>query len=129
MERKEGPNRIIIKFADKNGALFNPKTGQVVPRVSVPSALRYEFKQFDPYYAEEKTDTALVYTYPEKLPTFPLFQLNAAYLASYRIPAAYNDLGVNINPEFSIRLFPTDKVPFVSGTWIITNKMPFAAKL
>ena len=128
IERKDGPNKIIIKFADKNGALFNPKTGQVVPRVGVPTAPRYEFRQLAPYYPEEKTDTALVYTYPEKLPVFPLFQLNGAYLASYRIPAAYNDLGQNLNPELSIRLYPTDKVPYVSGTWIVTNKMPFAAK-
>ncbi len=128
VERREGPNKIIIKFADKNGALFNPKTGQVVPRVSAPTALRYEFRQFAPYYAEEKTDTALVYTYPEKLPVFPLFQLNTAYLASYRIPSNYNDLGMNLNPEFSVRFFPTDKVPYVSGTWIVTNRMPFAAK-
>ena len=128
-ERRDGANKIIIKFADKNGALFNPKQGQVVPRVSVPTALRYEFRQFAPYYPEEKTDTALVYTYPEKLPVFPLFQLNTAYLASYRIPDLYNNLGVNINPEFSIRLYPTDKIPFVSGTWIITNRMPFASKL
>lgn len=129
IERRDGPNKIIIKFADSKGLLFNPKQGQVVPRVSVPTALRYEFRQFAPYYAEEKTDTALVYTYPEKLPVFPLFALNGAYLASYRIPSAVNSLGQNINPEFSIRLFPTDKVPYVSGTWIITNRMPFASKL
>lgn len=128
LDRKDGPNVIIIKFVDKNGALFNPKTGQVIPRASLANAPRFEFKQLSPYYAEEKTDTALVYKYPAKTPTYPLFTVNNAYLASYRIPAAFNDLNVNINPEFSVRLFPTDGVPFVSGTWTITNKMPFAAK-
>lgn len=128
LERKDGPNVIIIKFADKNGALFNPKTGEVMPRVGTTAAPRFVFKQFEPYYAEEKTDTALVYKYPAKTPTFPLYVLNNAYLSSYRIPAANNDLNLNINPEFAFRLFPTDGVPFVSGTWTITNKINFSAK-
>jgi hypothetical protein len=127
-----GPNKIIVKFVDKNGAIFNPKTGQVIPRATLAGAtgLRFEYRQFAPYYAEEKTDTALVYQYPDKIPTFPLFLLNNAYLSSYRIPAAFNDLNVNINPEFSVRLYPADQgIPFVKGTWIITNKINFAMKL
>lgn len=127
-----GPNKIIVRFVDKNGVPFNPKTGQVIPRASLaaPTGLRYEFRQFDPYYAEEKTDTALVFRYPDKLPTFPLFTLNNAYLSSYRIPAAFNDMNVNINPEFAVRLYPADDgTPFVKGTWIITNWINFAAKL
>jgi len=128
LERKDGPNVIIVKFIDKNGAIFNPKSGEVLPRVGTDAAPRYQFKQFSPYYAEEKTDTAMVYKYPAKTPTFPLFVLNNAYLSSYRIPAANNDLALNINPEFAIRLFPTDGTPFVSGTWIITNKINFASK-
>ena len=127
--RTDGPNKIIIRFVDKNGATFNPKTGQVFPRIPTVGNLRYEFKQFAPFYAEEKTDTALVYQYPEKLPVFPLYLLNNAYLVSYRIPAANNSLNVNINPEFSIRLWPTDGVPYVSGTWTITNTINFATKL
>lgn len=126
-----GPNKIIIKFVDKNGVPFNPKTGEVIPRATLAGAtgLRYEFRQFAPFYAEEKTDTALVYQYPEKTPTFPLFTLNNAYLSSYRIPAAFNDQNVNINPEFAVRLYPADNgVPFVKGTWIITNKINFAMK-
>lgn len=128
-QRIDGPNKIIIKFVDKNNVPFNPKTGQVVPRVSLPTDLRFTYKQFAPYYPEEVTDTAFVYRYPEKIPTFPLFTLNNAYLSSYRIPAQYNDLNLNINPEFSVRFFPTDGIASVSGTWIITNKMTFAAKL
>ena len=127
-QRIDGPNKIIIKFVDKNGANFNPRTGQVIARVSLPTNLRYEYRQFAPYFPEEKTDTALVYQYPAKTPTFPLFTLNNAYLASYRIPALFTDINLNINPEFSVRLFPTDGVPFVSGTWIITNKMNFVVK-
>ncbi|WP_276486096.1 hypothetical protein [Paraflavitalea pollutisoli] len=126
-----GPNKIIVKFVDKNGATFNPKTGQVIPRATLAgtTGLRYSFKQFAPYYAEEITDTALVYQYPDKTPTYPLFVLNNAYLSSYRIPAAFNDLNQNINPEFSVRLYPADQgIPYVKGTWIITNRVNFAAK-
>lgn len=131
--RIEGPNKIIIRWVDKNGATFNPNAGQVVPRFSipptnVPANQRYEYKQFSPYYPEERTDTALVYQYPAGLPTYPLFLLNNAYTVSYRIPAAFNDLNLNINPEFSVRFFPIDGVATVTGTWIITNVMPFAAK-
>lgn len=128
LERKDGPNLIIIKFADRNGALFNPRTGQVEARVGTIAAPRYVFRQFAPYYPQEITDTALVYRYPEKTPTFPLYTLTNAYLNSYRIAAVHNDLNLNINPEFAFRLFPTDGVPFVSGTWIVTNRINFAAK-
>lgn len=126
-----GPNKIIVKFVDKNGVIFNPKTNEVIPRATLAgtTGLRYEYRQFAPFYPEEKTDTALVYQYPEKIPTFPLYTLNNAYLSSYRIPAVFNDLNVNINPEFSVRLYPADEgVPFVKGTWIITNKVNFAVK-
>ena len=127
VQRIPGPNKIIVKFVDKNGAKFNPRTGEIVPRVSLPTALRYEFKQFNPYYPELKTDTAFVYDYPAKTPTFPLFTLNGAYTVSYRIPAAFNDLNQNINPEFAVRLFPLD-LPYVDGTWIITNRINFAVR-
>jgi hypothetical protein len=129
LQRRTGPNLIIIRFVDKTGRTFNPKTGQVIPRVSITTTPTYVFRQFAPYYAEEVTDTAFVYRYPEKTPTFPLYTLNNAYLSSYRIPAASNDLNQNINPEFAFRLFPTDGVPFVSGTWVITNTIGFAARL
>ena len=131
VKRIPGPNKIIIMFVDKNGAKWNPLAGQVVPRVSLPlvaGGLRYQFKEFAPYYPEVKTDTAFVYQYPDKVPTFPLFTLNGAYTVSYRIPNSFNDLNLNINPEFAVRLFPLD-VPYVNGTWIITNKINFAAKL
>lgn len=131
VQRIPGPNKIIIKFVDKNGAKFNPRTGEVIPRVSLPLVstvgLRYQYRDFDPYYPEVKNDTALVYDYPAKTPTFPLYTLNNAYTVSYRIPAVYNDLNLNINPEFSVRLFPLD-VPYVDGTWIITNKINFAVR-
>ncbi|MEI6950229.1 hypothetical protein V9K67_23815 [Paraflavisolibacter sp. H34] len=127
-QRLDGPNRVIIKFVDKNGMVFNPNAGEVLPRVSLPTNLRYHFGQFDPYYPVVKTDTAFVQEYPAKTPTFPLFTLNNAYTCSYRIPDTKNDMNLNLNPEFGVRLYPSDGVPFVSGTWIITNKINIAAK-
>jgi hypothetical protein len=127
-ERIAGPNKIIIKFVDKNNVPFNPNNGEVVRRNSLPTNLRYHFAQFAPYYAEEKTDTALVYQYPDKVPTFPLFTLNNAYTASYRIPSAFNDLNLNLNPEFGVRFYPSES-PFVTGTFIVTVKLNTAARL
>ncbi len=128
LERRAGPNQIIIRFLDKDGIAFNPKAGQVLPRIGTVAAPRFVFKQFAPYFSEVVNDTAFIYQYPEKIPTFPLYMLNNAYLSSYRIPAAFNTLGQNINPEFAFRLFPSDGVAAVSGTWVVTNRMPFAAK-
>lgn len=128
VERRAGPNQIIIRFLDRNGVAFNPRTGQVLPRVGTTAAPRFVFKQFAPYYPEVVNDTAFIYQYPEKTPTFPLYVLNNAYLSSYRIPAEFNTLNQNINPEFAFRLYPTDGVTSVSGTWVITNRIPFAAK-
>lgn len=128
IERRAGPNQIIIRFLDRNGVAFNPRTGQVLPRVGTTAAPRFVFKQFAPYFPEVVNDTAFIYQYPEKTPTFPLYALNNAYLSSYRIPAEFNTLNQNINPEFAFRLYPTDGVAAVSGTWVITNRIPFAAK-
>lgn len=128
LERREGPNQIIIRFLDRNGVAFNPRAGEVLPRIGTAAAPRFVFRQFAPYFPEVVNDTAFVYQYPEKTPTFPLYMLNNAYLSSYRIPAAFNTLGQNINPEFAFRLFPSDGVAAVSGTWVVTNRMPFATR-
>jgi hypothetical protein len=128
VNRIAGPNKIILKFIDKNNVPFNPNNGEVLRRATIGSTLRYHFGQFDPFYAEEKTDTALVFQYPEKVPTFPLFALNNAYVSSYRIPNTFNDLNLNLNPEVGVRLYPFD-VAFVSGTWEITVKLNTAARL
>jgi hypothetical protein len=122
--RVDGPNKIIIKFIDKNNVPFKPSTGEVIPRPNSGATIRYHFGQFDPYYAVEKTDTAFVYQYPEKLPAFPLYSLGGinVFTNFYRIPNTVNSLNLNLNPEFGVRFFPFDK-PYVTGTFIITNKL------
>lgn len=111
-----GPDKIIIMFIDMNGKPFNPKAGQVIIRGDRP-----HFAPMDPFYPEEKTDTALVFQYP--ITPFPF--IRGAYNDFnnyYRIPASANSLGKHINPTFQFRVYSR-------GTWIIRVKMLTAAKL
>ena len=134
ISRTAGPNRIILKFVDKNNKAFSPAAGQLVARTDFPV-----FRNFDPYYPEVKTDTTFIYQYPDKVPTFPLFQytsinsttgapINRQYFFYYRIPAATNDLNANINPEIGFRLWPAPGEQSVSGTFVVTLKMNFVAR-
>jgi hypothetical protein len=68
-------NRIILKYVDKNNVPFNPKEGQLIPRADRPT-----FAKYDPYFAEVKTDTAIIFEYPANLPVFPLFPVTVAVL-------------------------------------------------
>lgn len=123
-----GENKIILKFVDKNGVPFNPAAGQIITRADRPY-----FDNYDPYYKVEKTDTALVFRYPEKLPTFPIYQYvsggtNWAWDSYYRIPYTANDLNQNLNPVVGFRLWPGEGESVVKGTFIVTAKLNFATK-
>lgn len=112
-----GPDKIIVRFLDKNGTPFNPAAGDVVKRGDRP-----DLSTYDPYYPQEKTDTALVFQYP-KVPQFPVFKVpDFEYLSYYRVPYTKNSSGRNINITFSILLNDT-------GTWIYTFQVPNATKL
>jgi len=123
-------NKVIFKFVDKNGVPFNPKAGQIVARADRP-----DFRTFAPFYAEEKTDTALVYRYPPDLPTFPVYpEVTVSgtiyrYTAYYRIRAAATDIGMNLNPVFGLRLWPLIGQGSVSGTYVVTFRMNFVTKI
>jgi hypothetical protein len=122
-------NKVILKFVDKNGISFNPKAGQIVPRADRP-----DFKTYAPFYAEEKTDTALVYRYPTDLPTFPIYpEVNVSggiyrFVSYYRIKAAATDINLNVNPVIGFRLWPLVGEMSVKGTYVVTMKMNFAVK-
>jgi hypothetical protein len=122
-------NKVIIKFVDKNGIPFNPNAGQVLPRADRPF-----FKIYAPFYPEAKTDTALVYQYPAGLPTFPIYPSvvvsggTYSYVSYYRIPAAYTDINLNVNPVVGFRLWPAAGEASVKGTFIVTMKLNFVAK-
>lgn len=121
-------NRVIIKFVDKNGVAFKPSAGEIIPRADRPT-----FATFDPYFKETKTDTAMVYEYPAKLPTFPLYTAvvsggNYNNIFYYRIPSTFNTSNLNLNPVLGFKLWPADGEPFVSGTYIVTAKLNFATR-
>lgn len=131
--RTAGPNKVVLRFLDKNGVAFNPKT-QLIPVIDRPA-----LRNLAPYYPEEKTDTALVYQYPEKVPTFPLFQYtwvnsttgaatNSQYTFYYRIPYTANDLNINIDPVIGFRLWPVPGEASVSGTFTVTMRLNFVAR-
>ena len=123
-------NKIIIKFVDKNGKAFNPNAGNVIPRADRPY-----FKTYAPFYAEQKTDTALVYQYPPDLPVFPIYSSvvvagsTYSYVSYYRIPAASTDINLNLNPVIGFRLWPIAGQSSVSGTYLVTFKMNFVTKI
>jgi hypothetical protein len=113
----DGPNKIIVKFLDKNGHPFNPAAGQLIKRGDRP-----DMSSFDPWYPQEKTDTALVFEYPAA-PQFPMFKIAGFdYLVYYRIPYTANSTGRNLNATFTILLYDT-------GTWTYTFTIPNAEKL
>jgi hypothetical protein len=114
--RTAGPNKIILKFVDKNGMPYNPKTGQVIIRGDRP-----HFAQMNPYFAEEKTDTALVFQYP--VTPFPLIRGSFNnFINYYRIPHTANSLARNINATFEFRVYST-------GTYLVTIQTADATKL
>jgi hypothetical protein len=122
-------NKIILKFVDKNGTPFNPNAGNIIPRADRPT-----FRTYDPFYPEVKTDTALVYQYPPNLPTFPIYSnvvvagSNWSYVYYFRIPAAFTDINLNLNPLIGFRLWPVAGQNSVSGTYVVTFKMNFVTK-
>jgi hypothetical protein len=122
-------NKIIIKFVDKNNKPFNPAQGDIYARSDRPT-----FKTYAPFYAEEKTDTALVYKYPTGLPVFPIYPSvsvaggNYSNIYYYRIAAAATDINLNVNPVLGFRLWPVVGQQAVSGTYLVTFKMNFVAK-
>ncbi|MES2646177.1 MAG: hypothetical protein V4717_04830 [Bacteroidota bacterium] len=101
-----GENKIILKWVDKNGTPFNPKAGEVIKRGDRPT-----FANWDPYFPEEKTDTALVYRFPDTGLKFPLLnQISIAGgsvwndgISYYRVTGAANDIGMNVNTVHTIK--------------------------
>jgi len=102
-----GPNKIIFKFVDKNGVPYNPKKNEVIIRGDRP-----HFALMDPYYAEERTDTAIVFQYPTA--PFPLIKGSFGnYVNYYRIPSTANSLARNINVTMEFRVYS-------KGTYLVT---------
>lgn len=114
-----GENQIILKFTDKFGTPYNPKANEVVGRPGRPN-----LKYWDPYYPEIRTDSTIIYRYPETGLAFPLLQTVLADNGSswsdaicyYRVLGTANDLGVNVNPVFTCKFLR-------SGTYKMTFRL------
>lgn len=114
-----GPNEIILKWTDKFGTPYNPRLNEVIPRPGRPY-----FKNWDPYYPEIKTDSTIVHQFPETGLPFPLLNSVKADNGSewfggicyYRVVGTANDLGVNVNPVFTVRFLS-------SGTYRLTFRL------
>lgn len=93
------PNKIVYKFIDKNGLVYNPLADGITVRTD-----RWTMKQFDPYYPEVLTDTSVEYQFPVVPNQFPVFinpGVNGViprgnYGVFPAIPQAHNDSGYPI---------------------------------
>lgn len=109
-------NKIVYKFYDKDGHLYNAKAGGITSR-----KLRWSMKEFDPYYPEVLTDTSVEYQFPNVPNQFPAFSnpgINGiiprgTYGVFPAIPGAKNSTG---SPVFVF----LDNAFFEKGTFIIT---------
>ena len=110
-------NKIIYKFIDQNGKIYNPKTGGLTSRTN-----RWRMKDFDPYYPEKLTDTSTEYQFPSVPNQFPVFTNPGSaigivprgnYGIAPAIPAAHNSTGL---PVFAF----LDMAFLAKGTYVIT---------
>lgn len=113
----ENENKVILRFLDKNGALFNPKKGEVIKRAK--SGLEEEYLTTLEDYSLLTTvyDDRIEYNY-EILP-FPLVDLSKLIFFDYRIPSnniefdsnlelPYNTYACNLRFKFQL---------FIPGTY------------
>ncbi len=110
-----GEDKIILKFVDRNGNVFNPKNGEVVHRGD-----RGNLAKMNPYYPEERTDTALVYKFPKKFP-FPFLTSTNGFLSYYRVPGRFVDINRNANVAFEFYINGP-------GTYVLTVNLPFVGR-
>lgn len=111
-------NKLVYKFLDKNGAVYDAKAGGIFTRPS-----RWSMTQFDPYYPQVLTDTSVEYQFPNVPNQFPAFTnpgINGIIPRGFygifpAFPAASNDSG---HPIFAF----LDMAFFKQGTFIITTK-------
>lgn len=114
---KSGPNKIIFRFADKNGTFFNPAQGQVITRGD-----RGNFAQMNPYYPTVKTATGLEWGFIELPNGFPIKEGNNGTGNYYRIPGNFVVENRNVNPVFF------DFKVFAPGTFTVTVRIPTVTK-
>lgn len=107
-------NKIVYKFIDMNGQVYNARNGGITNRKG-----RWSMAQFDPYYPEVLTDTSVEYQFPSVPNQFPAFAnsgINNTPRGNYgvfpAIPHAHNSTP---DPVFAF----LDMAFFAKGTFII----------
>ncbi len=122
----EEPNKVILKFVDKNGVPFNPSMGEILHRPVAGNNPIPPFWQFLEEYALklENFDDRMELTYA--VTPFPLEPRGPGFNFYYRIPALsfvmddqakfpYGDRSAN--PRFVMRIY-------VPGLYEVEVKMP-----
>lgn len=108
-----GPNKIIFKFLDKNGAVFNAAAGEIVTRGD-----RGNMSQMNPYFPVVRTATGLEWEFLELPNGFPIKDGNNGTGNYYRIPGQFTLENKNANPVFF------DFKVFSAGTYTVTVQIP-----
>jgi len=112
-----GPtNKIVYKFLDKNGAVYNAKKWGIGTRKN-----RWNMKQFDPFYPEVLTDSSVEYQFPVVPNQFPAFVnpgINGViprgkYGVFFAVPAASNSLNGAVYAFMDMAFFK-------QGTFVVT---------
>lgn len=110
-------NKLVYKFIDQNGKVYNPKANGLTVRKQ-----RWSMKDFDPYYPEVLTDTSAEYQFPVVPNQFPVFQNpgengiipRGNYGVFPAFPSSHNTTG------YGVFVF-LDMAFFKQGTFIITS--------
>jgi len=109
-------NKIVYKWIDKNGKVYNAKANGIDVRKG-----RWNFRNFDPYYPQALTDTSVEYQYPTVPNEFPVFPNTGAdgnlprgnFGCFFKLPAGINGIP---NGMFTF----TDIAFFSQGLYIVT---------
>jgi hypothetical protein len=109
-------NKIVFKWIDKNGKVYNALAGGIGARSG-----RWNFRNFDPYYPQVLTDTSVEYQYPNVPNEFPAYPNSGSdgtiprgnFGCFFKLPNGTNDTGHGI--------FTFSDIAFFSqGLYIVT---------
>ena len=112
-------NKIVFKWVDMNGKVYDVKTGGIGVRTG-----RWNFRNFDPYYPQVLTDTSVEYQYPTVPNEFPVYPNTGAdgtiprgnFGCFFKLPGANSTGG----PIFTF----TDIAFFTQGLYVVTITQP-----
>lgn len=110
---KNGPNKIIFKFLDKNGVAFDPSQGEVTTRGD-----RGHFAQMNPYFPLVKTNNSMEWGFLVLPNGFPIKEGNNGKGNYYRIPGRFTVENRNVNPVFF------EFMVYSPGTFTLTVQIP-----